>query len=172
MEKTRPVAQTVGSHIPTTVKASPAPGQGGIVTAIASSVSSPSQQNWKCVPVGTVTETPGATSATSSRSPSLRHIRPCPAVKYQISSTARWATARDTAPGISRKAAMLPRDSEPSRRTSEPSGAMASGAAPIFLVSKVIGGHPASPQPSISDCATNRPLLHLQQVYSKISPHG
>jgi hypothetical protein len=33
---------------------------------------------------------------------------------------------------------MLPRDSDPGRRTSEPSGAMASGVAAMFLVSRVI----------------------------------
>src|SRR6516162_7351066 len=162
-------AQTICSQIPATVKASSAPGQGGIVTATASSGSSPSQRNWKCVPVGIVIETPGVTSTISSRSPSLRHTRPRPPVKHQISSTVRCATARDTAPGLSRKAAILPRANEPSRRTSEPSGATASGAAPIFFVSKVIGGtsrrsnHQSTIVPPIAR------LLYLQQVYSNLT---
>jgi hypothetical protein len=41
------------------------------------------------------------------------------------------------ASGTSRKAAILPRDSEASSRTSEPSGAIASGGSAIFLVTKV-----------------------------------
>src|SRR6516165_3554237 len=139
MRKTRiAVAQTVGSHFPGTTKASSAPYQGGIVTAIASSGSLPLQRNWKCVPVGIVIETLEATSVISSRAPHLRHIWPCPAVKHQISSTDRWVTARDIDPGANRKAAILPRANDHSRRTSEPSGAIASSPVPIFLVSNVI----------------------------------
>jgi hypothetical protein len=41
-------------------------------------------------------------------------------------------------PGVSRKVAMLPRANEHSRRTSEPSGVIASSSASIFLVSNVI----------------------------------
>ena len=90
MPKTRiPSDQTVGSHIPATGWASPAPGHGGIVTATASSGSLPSQRNWNWAPAGSVMKTPGAASVISSRSPSLRHIRPRPAVKHQISSTVR-----------------------------------------------------------------------------------
>lgn len=61
-------------------------------------------------------------------------MRPLPRVTYQISSTVRWATARDTAPGASVNRAMPPRRNPHSRRTSEPSGAIASGAAPALLV--------------------------------------
>jgi hypothetical protein len=69
----------------------------------------------------------------------LAPIRPQPAMKYQTSSTVRWATAFDTVFGASRKAAMPPRDSMPSTRTSEPSGAIASGVAAMLRVSNVIG---------------------------------
>ena len=86
-----------------------------------------------------ITVTPAASAVISSASPSRRHIRPCPAMKYQISSTVRWATAFDTPPGASRKAAMLPRVEAPKSRTSAPSGAIASGAAGITFVAKADG---------------------------------
>jgi hypothetical protein len=47
--------------------------------------------------------------------------------KYPISSTRRWATATDVAPGASSKCAALPRPRRASTRTSEPSGATTSG---------------------------------------------
>jgi hypothetical protein len=85
-------------------------------------------------PTGIAIDTPGPISVISSRSSDLRHIRPLPARKYQTSSTVRCATALDTAPVASVNNAMLPRVALQRRRTSAPSGAIASGAAARFFV--------------------------------------
>src|SRR6516164_4230637 len=134
----RTCVQTVGSHLPWTGTASSSPGHGGIVAPIATRGSTPSQRNWKCVPVGMLIEMPGHTSTTSSSSPSFRHMRPFPEVKYQISSIMRWVTAFETAFGDNANAASPPRESWHSTRTSDPSGAMTSGSALTRLVSKRI----------------------------------
>jgi hypothetical protein len=63
-------------------------------------------------------------------------MRPFPERMYQTSSTVRWATAFDMAFGGSEKIARPPRDNWHSTRTSEPSGAIASGALAMRLVSK------------------------------------
>ncbi len=65
-------------------------------------------------------------------------MRPRPERKNQTSSMVRWATAIETAPGGRVKWAMLPRAMLHRTRTSEPSGAMTSGAWLIILVSKLI----------------------------------
>src|SRR5215475_2488863 len=91
----------VASHTPGTPYASASPGQGGIVAPIAMSGSVLSQRNWKYVPVGMLIEMPGPTSTTSSWSPSFRHTRPWPEMKYHTSSIERCATAFETAFGAS-----------------------------------------------------------------------
>ena len=50
---------------------------------------SPWARNWNDVPTGIVRQRPGASSTTSSKRPARRHISPCPARTYQISSTVR-----------------------------------------------------------------------------------
>ncbi len=121
---------------PSTKIASCGPGQGGMVTPTASSGSSPSARNWKDVPTGMSSDIPGCTSTTNSPVSSFRHIRPRPATKYQSSSTLAWRTARETAPGASRKWAMLPRSETTRSRTSEPSGANTSAVSPSRLCPK------------------------------------
>src|ERR1700726_4768768 len=68
-------------------------------------------------------------------------MRPFPETMYQTSSTVRCATAFDTAFGGSEKIARPPRDSWHSTRTSEPSGASASGALAMRLVSNPRAQH-------------------------------
>ena len=86
---------------------------------------------------GSSSATPGSSRVTSSApSSDRRHISPVPATTYQISSTVRCETARDTWPGASRNCAMPPPASSPSSRTSAPSGASASGSTGSRLVSK------------------------------------
>ncbi len=132
----------MASQGPFTPYDSSMPGQGGMVAPTAVSGSSPSDRNWKRVPTGMVMDMPGPTSTVSSRSPSRRHIRPRPDMKYQTSSMVRCATALETAFGGRVKCAMLPRSTRQRTRTSEPSGAMSSGASLICLVSKVMGCPP------------------------------
>src|SRR5664279_1245818 len=103
--------------MPSAGSASAAPGQGGMVTATASSGESPVARNWKAAPTGIVTEIPAATATVASSSPSCRHISPLPPVKNHSSSTLRCRTARDVAPADRRKCAMLPRAEAASRRT-------------------------------------------------------
>jgi hypothetical protein len=85
-------------------------------------------------------------------------------MKHQISSTVRWATALDTAPAASRKAAMLPRAEAPKSRTSEPSGAIASGASAISFVVKADGMSRGAPLFSAASRGIYRenPLLHVK----------
>src|SRR5262249_20312000 len=85
-----------------------------------------------------VSETPGPTATMALSAPSARHIRPCPETKYQISSIEQWATGRETCPAGSEKTAALARAVRQRMNTSDPSGATASGAAPIALVCQLI----------------------------------
>src|ERR671916_1772004 len=83
-------------------------------------------------------ERPGSKSTTSSVSCKRRHICPRPETKYQISSTVWWAMAFETARDGSVKCAKLPRPVLLKMRTSEPSGAIASGDLPSRLVTNDI----------------------------------
>src|SRR5580693_5986566 len=94
-----------------------------------------SARNWKCVPTGMDTQVPERNRTVSSRPACRRHIWPFPFRMYQISSTERWATARATRPACSSKCAIEPRASWSSTRTSEPSGATASGSFGSCMVS-------------------------------------
>ena len=76
---------TVGVHGPSIANASVSPGQGGVVNPMATSGSSLVERNWNLVPTGIVIDTPGPTSTVSWRPSAPRHIRPAPAMKYQIS---------------------------------------------------------------------------------------
>jgi hypothetical protein len=89
-----------------------------------------------CVPSGIVTHTPVSSATTLSRSPWRRHISPRPPSTYQISSTVRCVTARETRPGPSSKCATLPPASWSRTRTSAPSGALVSARAGSRVVSK------------------------------------
>src|SRR5262249_33449069 len=77
----------VGCQVTSTRTASASPGQGGMVAPITMRGSGLSQRNWKCVPVGILSDRPGPSSVTSSSSPSLRQMRPRPEITYQSSST-------------------------------------------------------------------------------------
>jgi len=80
---------------------------------------------------------PGKTSTHSSSPFCFLHICPLPAMKNQISSTLRWVTAFEVLPGPSSKWAIPPVVRPKRTRTSEPSGATASGAAGRRLVANV-----------------------------------
>ena len=109
-----------------------------MATPTAVNGSSLSHRNWKCVPTGSEIDDPARTELISSIPPNFRHIRPLPETKNQISSMVLCATATEIAPGPREKCAILPRDALQRMRTSEPSGAIASGSLLICLVSKVI----------------------------------
>ena len=98
----------VGFQTPSTAKASPSPGHGGMVVPTAISGSGETERNWKWIPTGIVMATPGSTSTISSLSCERRHIWPRPETKYQTSSTVRCAIALETACGGNVKCARLP----------------------------------------------------------------
>src|SRR5581483_12021851 len=72
---------------------------------------------------------------------------------YQISSTRRCATARETCPAASSKWAMLPPARRSRTRTDEPSGAAASGAAGSIMVSN---GGLTRPDPTAAPAGRQR----------------
>ena len=108
----------------------------GIVTPTAVSGPPSPARNWKRVPAGMDRQVPGRSGTVSCRSPWRRHIWPWPDRTYQSSSTAWWATARETWPAASSKWAIEPPPSRSRTRTCEPSGAIASGACGRCMVSK------------------------------------
>jgi hypothetical protein len=69
--------------------ASSIPGQGGMVTATASSGPSPVARNWNAVPAEIAIETPADTATVPTLPVFRRHMRPLPDKKYQTSSTLR-----------------------------------------------------------------------------------
>lgn len=109
--------------------ASSSPGQGGTVTPMISRNVPSAARNWKCVPTGIGTLTPGTSLSSDPRSglPSgHRQMLPSPPVTTHTSSTVRCTTPMVTCPAARRKLAMLARSVLARIRTSEPSGAITS----------------------------------------------
>src|SRR5262249_41211901 len=83
---------------PSTSTASSVPGQGGLVEMTRDSGSAPVERNWKLVPSGIVSASPGDRSVTSSGAPAPPQSCPAPPRMYQTSSTGRGRTACVAAP--------------------------------------------------------------------------
>lgn len=80
-----------------------------------------------------VRHTPGDKALTACCPSRDRQISPWPSRTYQISSTVRCRTARDTCAANSRKCAMPPPAKTGNRRTCDPSGASKSWSAGSFM---------------------------------------
>ena len=93
-------------------------------------------RNWKCVPSGIDSAVPGTSDTISARWPWRRHISPSPCSTYHSSSTVRWVTASEQAPGRRRQCTMLPPGRLGSSRISEPSGASVSASPATRRVAK------------------------------------
>ena len=129
-------------------RASPSPGQGGMVTQRNRKSSDSSAENWNAHPVGITSESPGATGSEGTREGSStpggqRQTCPLPCRMYQTSSTVRWYTGLDTCPAGRVTSTMLAPTAawrwSMSRRISEPSGAITSGSAERWLRGGIAG---------------------------------